>query len=362
MNKKLIALAIATLPAAALADVTLYGRLAAGVEHDSVKTVDGQKLSQNNVEDYLSWIGFKGQEDLGNGLKALWQVESQVSLDGTNPEGSSVGRFASRDSFVGLAGDFGKIRLGKLTNAQRDMFDLDVWNNSNGANALDIFKRTAARPNNAVRYDSPDFAGFSASVLWGSGENKNTSANNKSSDVVNVGLTYRNAGFFVQYGHDQRKNVADTNTKGKADTLEAGYAANGLLVSVGLQRTTGYDWDEYAYYNETTGFTFNPGLKSKEAALTVAYSIGAITPKLSLAKGWDQKLDGQKLADTDYSQWIVGADYALSKRTKLTLAHGQLRFGDNAGYSVQSGNNTFAGIIDDVKKQNTTSLSMEHWF
>lgn len=361
MNKKLIALAIATLPAAALADVTIYGRIAGGVEHDSVKTVDGQKLSQNNVDDYLSWIGFKGQEDLGNGLKALWQVESQVSIDGTNPD-NTVGRFASRDSFVGLAGDFGKIRLGKLTNAQRDMFDLDVWNNSDGANALDIFKRTAGRPNNAVRYDSPDFAGFSASALWGSGENKNASANGKSSDVVGAGLNYRNAGFFAQYGYDKRKNTGTgfgagptSGSDSKAHSLEAGYIGGGLLVTVGLQRAEGYDWDNRYYFNETTGAgNAAPGVKTREAALTVGYAIGAITPKLSLAKGWDKKDADGTIDDSGYTQWLLGADYALSKRSKLTLAHGQLRFGDNAGYSVNG--------VDDVKKQNTTSLSMEHWF
>ncbi|RXZ45008.1 porin [Crenobacter cavernae] len=388
MNKKLIALAIATLPAVAMADVTIYGRLVGGVERDSIKlnndgalrnadfsetAAPNKKITQTNVEDYLSWIGFKGQEDLGNGLKAIWQVENYIAIDGTGTTAHSQGTFASRDSFVGLAGNFGKVRLGKLTNAQRDMFDLDVWNNSNGANALDIFKRVAYRPNNSIRYDSPDFAGFSGSLLWGAGENKNagaaTNPSGKSSDVVNAGLNYRNSGFFAQYGYDKRKNAQSPfgNPEGKhatAHTVEAGYGADGLLVSAGFQRTKGYEWSDRAYFNETGGFATGAAdnLRTREVALTAAYSIGAWTPKVSLAKGFDQKDVDGKVNDSGYKQYILGVDYSLSKRTKLSAAYGHLSFGENADYAAASGNGPSIDNLLNVKKQSTTSLSVEHWF
>lgn len=355
MNKKLIALALAAVPALSLADVTIYGRIVGGLESDSIKTVGGTSTRQTNVQDYLSWIGFKGQEDLGNGLKAIWQVENHIVIDGTSIPGTNT--FATRDSFVGLAGDFGKLRLGKLPNAQRDMFDVDPWNNANGANALDIFKRTAYRPNNAIRYDSPNFAGFNASLLWGAGENRSSGV--KSSNAVNLGLHYRHgSGFFAQYGYDKRSNSGGTTANKKADihSLEAGYIANNLHVALGLQRTRGYDWDDRAYFNETTGAASGAlaGLKTREVALTLGYSFGPFKPKLSLAKGWDQKTDAGSVTNSGYRQYILGVDYALSKRTAATLAHGRLSLDNNAGYGG-------AGAAA-VKRQSTTSLSLQHWF
>jgi predicted porin len=367
MNKKLIALALAAVPALSMADVTIYGRLVGGLESDSIKTVGGSSTRQTNVEDYLSWIGFKGQEDLGSGLKAIWQVENYIAIDGTGTTAHSQGTFATRDSFVGLNGGFGTVRLGKLTNAQRDMFDLDVWNNSNGANALDNFMRTAYRPNSAIRYDSPNFAGFNGSLLWGAGENKNTVSNGKSSDVINVGLNYRHSsGFFAQYGYDRRNNASPINVDKRADahTLNAGYIANNLHVVLGYQAARGYNWDDRAYFNESTGFATGTAddLKTRELALTVGYSFGAFTPKLSLAHGWNKKDNTGTISDSGYNQYILGVDYALSKRTKATLAHGHLNFGDNAGYSVASGNTPLFNNVFNVKTQNTTSLSLEHWF
>ena len=75
MNKKLIALALAALPAAAMADVTMYGIMKIGVENTSADFGNKYDHSQNRIDDYGSRIGFKGTEDLGDGLKAIWQVE-----------------------------------------------------------------------------------------------------------------------------------------------------------------------------------------------------------------------------------------------------------------------------------------------
>jgi len=373
MKKKLIALALAAVPALSMADVTIYGRIVGGVESDSIKVVGGASQTQTNVEDYLSWIGFKGQEDLGNGLKAIWNVENYIIVDGTGTPAHGQGTFASRDTFIGLSGNFGTVRLGKLTNAQRDMFDFDIWNNSNGANALDIFKRIDYRPNNAIRYDSPSFDGFSASLLWGAGENKNTTTSGKSSDVWNVGLNYRHpSGFFAQYGYDRRNNAQGIaalfpNAAGNAaydHRLETGYIANNLHVVVGAQWAKGYNWDDRAYYNENTGFATGAGanVRTRELGVTLGYHFGALMPKFSYVHGWNKKTDAGTINDSGYNQYILGLDYSLSKRTKASLAYGYLSFGNNAGYSVASGNTPLINNVFNVSRQSTTSLSLEHWF
>src|SRR5262245_18677140 len=108
MKKQLLAAAVASACAAPAmaqvpAEMQIYGRVNVSVER---KTIDSgaSDTSSNEVVDNSSRIGFRGNKDLGNGLKVLWQVESNVGLD----DGGST--FSSRDSYVGLQGAFGTIR------------------------------------------------------------------------------------------------------------------------------------------------------------------------------------------------------------------------------------------------------------
>ena len=111
MKKTLIALALTALPVAAMADVVLYGQIKGGVGVTGGANVTSTEWDKNTVnggsttahyksqdksgtitqmEDYGSRIGFKGEEDLGNGLKAIWQVEQYVSLAGGSDRTISV--------------------------------------------------------------------------------------------------------------------------------------------------------------------------------------------------------------------------------------------------------------------------------
>ena len=126
--KKLIALAVAALPMAAMADVTLYGNIEASIENGkSVAYAGGNTKSTaatkstTRVDDTGSLIGFKGSENLGNGLKAIWQVEQGLNIDGTTGAGSGNGynnTWATRDSFIGLTGNF-DIAGGNLASTPR---------------------------------------------------------------------------------------------------------------------------------------------------------------------------------------------------------------------------------------------------
>ncbi|MCI4078057.1 porin, partial [Klebsiella pneumoniae] len=61
MKKSLIALTLAALPVAAMADVTLYGTIKAGVEVSRVKDKGGNSKTATQIADFGSKIGFKGQ-------------------------------------------------------------------------------------------------------------------------------------------------------------------------------------------------------------------------------------------------------------------------------------------------------------
>ena len=151
MKKSIIALVIAGLPLAASAEVILYGQIKSSVTVGQVK-IKGDAGSETSstatsINDNTSHIGFKGSENLGGDLKAIWQVEQKRPLP-------AVPRFATRDSFIGLQGNFGKIRAGKLSNMLNEMDTIDPWMYKTNAAGLGIFTRTGNR-NAAVRHDSP---------------------------------------------------------------------------------------------------------------------------------------------------------------------------------------------------------------
>src|SRR3989454_11509380 len=117
-QRKLLATAVASacaLPAVALAQVPswiqIYGR--ANVSYERITTSNSSNTAvqpnQSNWDlvDNSSRIGVRGNKDLGGGLTGLFQMESRVRLD------QGFGQLTSRDSYAGLAGGFGTIRLGR---------------------------------------------------------------------------------------------------------------------------------------------------------------------------------------------------------------------------------------------------------
>ncbi|OHX12847.1 porin [Chromobacterium sphagni] len=390
MNKKLIALALAALPAAAMADVTIYGTIAGGVE--SLKTYNsnttafngdlqaGRLQTRTEINDWVSYLGFKGNEDLGNGLKAIWQVESRLNIDGSSStttvngvsRNNNTGTLATRDSFVGLAGDgWGKVRIGRLSDyANSDMEQVDpghysnnggVGNSSTSVGGLAMFTRIDGRHNNAVRYDSDNWAGFSLAVLYAADEARaNVNGVTTNNQFSNIGLSYENSGFFGKYNYGSYGDSSLVSGGSLKDwhRFEGGYNANNIYVALGFQQArgyvgvttaggavTGFTDNGGAYYNinalvaNLSGLNAqNPGAgsltsgslyltRTREIALTGGYTFGAFTPYLSYAKGYNANVSGfGDLSNTGYDQWVVALDYALSKRTDIYTSYGQVNW------------------------------------
>ncbi|AXT45588.1 porin [Chromobacterium rhizoryzae] len=337
MKKSLIALLVATLPAAAFADVTIYGKIKGGVEY-----VDNGSTKQTNIDDLGSRIGFKGKEDLGNGLKAIWQVETGFGIDGQTRTGSGSGTFANRNSFIGLQSDLGTLRLGNVSNfMDSDMGIVDSWEYRNDALGLGIFTRDGNRLKNSVRYDLPSIAGFSAALQYGTKENKAGTADaitgkiQSDREVYNLGLGYENSGFFGKYSF-QREGTAiiDSVNSRRNDKhrLEVGYNANNLLVAFGYQQekggldvVKGSTWyDLVSKGLDLTNVDLTKDVKTREYALTAAYTIGAFTPKFTYARGDKVEIGGAKVNDSGYNQYVLGVDYAISKRTTFGAQYGQI--------------------------------------
>jgi predicted porin len=361
MKKTLIALALASLPVASMADVVLYGTIGGGVE---VTKVSGTAGTVTNIVDYGSKIGFKGHEHLTNDLSAIWQLESRVDIagdkypaaldravDANNSvyKGSTGNDFGTYDSFVGLKSNtLGTVKAGWQGTPVKDLNGkLDIWSRddlgsvygANGASAagLDVFGRgtDARRRAVAVSYETPKFAGVSAKAYVSPSDTAGLENGSLPSDgdfqvedraIYGLSASYAqpNGGFFADVAgtyaraHDGSANFG--NKDGFQALAQLGYENDQFLAGVAYQYTHDVDSSAVGAID-----------RSNEVLLTGAYNLTeALRLKASAVFGWGfkNKVSGEKIyGNGKYYQGIVGADYALSKRTVVNGQVGYLQFG-----------------------------------
>lgn len=304
--KKILAIAIASAFAApafaATANVDVYGAL--GI---SIEDTNGQNVSMQ-VTDRQSRIGFKGSEDLGGGLKAIWQIEQAISTSAGGQDGVGGAGFANRNSFVGLSGGFGTVMMGrhdspyKLTTAGKlDLFS-DTMGDVNAAGNLATGATAGCggatgkscatqlistvhdiRPSNTVGYMSPSFSGLKIGAAIVAGQD----ADADNVDGTSLGLTYENGPLYVAGGW---QDITDTSEAWK---IGAGYAFGNFKLG--------------AVYEDVDADGGSAGDRDSWY-VNGAFNMGAITLKAQYGQ-----LDNATTADA--KKYTLGADYALSKRT-----------------------------------------------
>src|SRR5579875_3909414 len=186
MKKSLLAVALlggfASLAQAQTA-VQIYGNIDAGMLKQTDKTLQIGKRASNT-------LGFKGTEDLGNGLTALFQIEMRYEPDTGTVENNTRPLFQGQ-SRVGLAGDFGMVRLGRgLTPYQEVIGSFEPWHGlptsigfytdisvaGFNSDPLAIGSSTTGagadtnRISNAIFYNSPVVSGFQVNASWATKE------------------------------------------------------------------------------------------------------------------------------------------------------------------------------------------------
>ena len=202
MQKKLIALAVAGLvsaPVFAQSNVTIYGVADAYMGFGSHGDNDMAAVQSGGLSG--SRLGFRGAEDLGNGLKAVFTFEQGYKVD----DGTGLGG-NSRQSFVGLAGAFGAVTLGRQYAPGYD-FQYDALQSSpalspqailSGGVGSSIDASNGARWNNSVAYNGM-FSGLKVRAIYSMADNENTSpdgvggwADPSDDDAMGLGLEYAN--------------------------------------------------------------------------------------------------------------------------------------------------------------------------
>ena len=252
-----------------------------------------------------------------------------------------------------MKGNFGQVTVGHQHNAIGYTNDkLDIWEYNNEFAGLGLFTRGTAlnKRSTSVRYVSPDFGGFTVEGSVTPSDNNQSAASFSADDkaVYSLGLHYKNAGFFADVAGGYAHRVSTkTNASGKVENVnghqivaQVGYDAQPWFAGVAYQNTKRAELADSVFADAKT---------VNEVAGTVAYNVTEpLRVKASVGYGFGIKEeDGTKLfGNGRYIQGVVGADYALSKRTQANAQVGYVH----------------AGSGDEKFRAGTVSVGLKHKF
>mgnify|MGYP000588425950 CR=1 FL=1 len=259
-------------------------------------------------------IKFTGKEDLGGGMKASFNLESDVNTDTGSLSAASGGKLFGRKSNVALSGNFGELKLGKDIDQIFLQGFVDNIRNSHSASGFmahalgdyafyntgsDYVNQQSVFTQNMVRYTTPTFNGFKVAVQHSFGEIAGQTSQNKATGVL---ANYAVGGVTLAAGTKKVKDVL-------AGDWGTGYDTK--LTYLGATYTTGPYKFAATYHKSKWEHNGTTDMTLKTSEVGAAYTIN---PKLVAALNYvQQKLD----ADTKSNIKSASLKYSLSKRTSL---------------------------------------------
>ena len=289
MKKKLLALAVAAaLPmGAAQADVTVYGKA-----HISIDNIDPDAGdSYTDVTSRASRLGFKGSEDLGDGLTLVWKMENQLNM------ADGGGGFSARNQYIGLAGGFGTFLYGrhdtptKMSTGKLDLFGDELGDYNATAGIIDV------RAADAIAYVAPAMGGLTlVGAIVPDGDYDGDG------DIVggySLAAMYSAGGLFLAGGYESLDDLL-----GGADATHwrvgAGFDMGNIHVG--------------AIYQDADDFGFD--------SMMINGSFGFGNNKVKAQWG---NIDVNGGSDTD--AWAIGFDHNMSKRSKMYIQYADSEHG-----------------------------------
>jgi predicted porin len=271
MKKNMVALAVTAafaLPAFAQSSITLYGVIDEGINYTSNAGDKSAYQLESGYAQGSRW-GLKGSEDLGSGLKAIFDLENGFDVNsGGLQEG---GRIFGRQAFVGLtAANYGTLTLGRQYDSVVDYLAPTTANGNWGGYLLshpydNDNTDNSFRVNNTVKYMSPSFAGLQFGGTY-SFSNETGFANNR---TYSLGGQYTNGGLLVGAAYLDANNPGLT-TDGSIATDDANFISERLRIFGG--------GINYTFGAATVGFAYSNTNVGQPSASDTSVYVGAITP------------------------------------------------------------------------------------
>ena len=350
MKKKLVAVAVAGVLGAPLAahaqtaNVTLYGRLNVDLEWVKGGQPDGSNPNVTRLSSNSSRFGIRGTEALGGGLNAIFQIESSIAGD------TNGGNLGGRDTFVGFQGSWGTFKMGQFLMPYDDMHGIfgnvptyttsilstaSLWSNGQASKADGGFD---ARLGNSLRYDSPSFAGFTASGQVALRDGSGTTGANTGNHIEEVRHAYSwGANGIYNNGPLQVGIAGEWNEKVRGPDLDDYAVSISGGWNFGIVRLAGVY--ERLKYDTPTG-----DLKRDFWGVSGTIPMGTGSWYLFYGRANDGKggaADGERIgpfgpakgSDTSSNQWEVSYTYPFSKRTSVYAGYVKIDNDSNASYT-----------------------------
>jgi predicted porin len=259
-----------------------------------------------------SFLGFRGREDLGDGLKAIYSLESFFRPDTGDQGRSATDPFFSRNAWIGVEGSLGRLSFGRQTNPTYGvMSQLSPFGSSVVFSPLALQSFVAAYGsnilgdsvwNNVIQYTAPERSGFRGSVLYGLGEVAGRPG------VANLGLhgTYSSGRFMAALS---------------AQRLRVNIAAPLPVEQNAVLAGATYDFGPLKLYGNAirTSIAGGRSTRTLDAGLSVpAFSTGAF-----LAEAAQSRIEAPGAPDLRRTTSSIGYDHRLSKRTDIYAIYSQ---------------------------------------
>jgi len=340
MKKTLLAAAlIAGFAGVAQAEtsVTLYGIIDTGIGYNKVKgeradgsKFDGSKFGMiNGVQNGSRW-GLRGTEDLGDGLKAVFQLESGFTSN--NGESAQNGRLFGRQATVGLQSDsWGRLDLGRQTNIASKYFaSIDPFGNGFGQanHGVSLSAANTVRYDNMVMYQTPSFDGFQAGVGYSFNANDAAGSEfrtNNNTRAITAGVRYVNGPLNAALSYDQLNapgNVDVNGAKPRMYALGVSYDFEVVKLALAYGRTTDGWFAGQNVASEAGNLNFGnnafaDGFKSNSYMVGLTAPIGGASKVFGSWQMVDPSNDKLTGDDKTTNVFSLGYTYDLSKRTNL---------------------------------------------
>jgi predicted porin len=284
--------------------------------------------SQMRVNTNASRFGVKGSEDLGEGLKAVYQFELEMDSDGSGNSVSSTstavaagggtptitstptpsGLGKSRNSGAGIEGSFGKVMLGiwdspfKVAHNKIELFDNTTSWTSTAVIGRSAGKDFNTRQKNMIQYWSPKFADVQLAVMYSPDEAQTATVNK---NIMSMAATYDAEGIFASVAYESRAHVfgttSDTAFRAVAKYDIADFSIGALAESI------------------KTNLTATTAVTGSNMELVGQYKIGPTHLAVSYAKQGSAALS--TAAKNNVDQVSLKYAYNFSKRTELFAAY-----------------------------------------
>jgi predicted porin len=313
MKKTILALAAFSAASAFAADsVTIYGIADSWFGQTKVGAAPTQTVVQSGGLS-TSRLGFSIKEDLGDGLGAFAVIEDQINLD-NGTKGA-----AGRKYVVGLSGDFGSVSLGRQATPFEDFYTKSFYTMDSAFDGMKQNGRAAgythtARIDNGVRYDSPNFDGFTASAHLGLGEDK--AATVRARQTWSLSARYSNGPLVIGLAHqkDEVQALPATINRTTNTVIAGSYDFGAAKVNLG----------------------YNMAKKSNVAPKENSYNLGVVVPAGAfsfLAQVGQSKVSNGGAKTNSFG---LEGRYALSKRTTVYAGAGQSKISGAANPNIRN--------------------------